>query len=419
MYLFFATGIGIIILIFIPKDKKKKNEIQTDDIPGVNKLNKKNSEEAELYINDVNLEKALDIDTNKYGKVTIKKDGIDLIHRDIYSKIKQAKSAKNQYQVRNGLVYLVYKNHQEFFIEIEIAIEVLATLWQKEKEKEISLEELSLLYRNHQAIKEAENKPVVLEFQNQILNDFYQNYIANHIFYKDNYKNVIDEILIALDNYGNCSSVPYGTMEKYEINDDDLKLLNQITLIEHSIDVCYELLKQIQDSKDDLMKNPVMYIIMIILGLSHDLGKMQHLFKQIGEKYGHYKASIFFLESSKYFSTLEQTMQQEIIDAVERHHDTRKLKEENMYLLMLLQADQSARRLELFRLQTELANKEQQINKQEKTNKPKESNEEKHHQGLEESTNESTKTSETKNFINKNETVINNTTENITKQMTT
>lgn len=342
--LLLATGI-IIIIISIKgfskrdeendkeREEKKKKE---QSIKDVNILN----DEEKIRILQTAIEKPTDIRLADYEKIEVTKDRINLIK-------KGSTPPKVNKTAQNGIVYLVYPDHIEYTIEIETAIEVLATIWQKHQEKSIALDELAILWRDLHQPKLEQTKDISEQITYPKLKEFYIKYILPNVLYAEGYKKVIDYVIMKLLEYQNVPSVMYGIKEEYR-SSDEIARLQFISLIDHTINVCEILMSRVE-AKD---KGGPIAIAYIILGLFHDIGKIPTLFKTIGEKFGHAAASSFDFKDIARVN-LPDDFFNKIDEAISKHH-TEMESGRNIYYDMLVSADREARRREFSFIQRQI-----------------------------------------------------------------
>lgn len=215
----------------------------------------------------------------------------------------------------------------------KVALQSLATIWQKKQSAILSLEELARLWRDDMKIKEEIEKDI--SFNNKKINDFYKNRLEGKAFFIGNTRKVITELLRMLDAEGDCPSVVSNVESEVEgkMDRQAYDILAKVTLTEHTINVAEEMIK--------LFPSAALASKTIITALGHDIGKIPSFRKKLYSMGDHPLMAITILEGIKEFKELN--FKDEVLKAIRDHHRRSK----GFLVEKLKEADQSARRMEM------------------------------------------------------------------------
>lgn len=217
----------------------------------------------------------------------------------------------------------------------KVALEVMSTLWSKQKEAKVSLEELSQMWKI-QNQEGSSTKPVATNiFKNMEIIRFYRDFVDDKQYFSQKARDFVIEVLRIIDNEGDCPSVVNGNNEvESGLETDTYSKLASITLRDHTLHVAKKITGLLANSPALIPKG-------IISALSHDLGKIPNFRNQLYSIGDHPIIGIAVLSKLPGWSDLPY--QNDIIDAVKEHHRNPKA----ILSTKLLQADQAVRRDEL------------------------------------------------------------------------
>lgn len=233
------------------------------------------------------------------------------------------------------LIVILYFYYQiNVHKKVKIKLEDIAYLWTNEIEEE----EIRRIEYNHSnfLIRSINDK----KFKNVNLQRFNsERIIVNLKYFCEEELYLISSIMGLLDDNSKVSSVPtmkadsensfLGTLtyfKQYNTRKTNFELLSEIKLIEHTINVVEETIKEFEKEE---INDGLKLSTIIIAALSHDIGKIKDhdLLKEIGlddvivEKYHHSELS------TEYFKGLVTRIsyydhKEEVIKAIKEHHSS-------------------------------------------------------------------------------------------------
>jgi len=226
--------------------------------------------------------------------------------------------------------------HDKRDVEIvKITLAELSTLWKRQSDKKkysLKIDELVPLYKNKEAIQKLQS--IDLTLTHKRLENFYNEYIRGNGSFTENLMFFTVELVKFLDAKGDCPSVV--KVSKLDNSKREFNLLSNVSLIDHSIDVAEEMIK--------LYTSPLAIPDAIAVSLSHDLGKIPDFHGDFYSTGDHPELSARIIRNELLsFKELDESQQNEILDAVMMHHRAPK----SELGRTLIQADQSARKKEV------------------------------------------------------------------------
>jgi len=255
--------------------------------------------------------------------------------------------------------------------KIEIKLEDIAHIWTNEIE-EVEKERIVKEYNHSPFLIRAINDKIYNSKRIQRFNS--ESIISNIRYFKDEELYIINEVLAFLDNNLKVSSVPSYTAdtENTYINDQNyfkefntgksnVKLLSQITLVEHTINVVTHAIEEYRkiENDDAFSVDSLMLSTVIISALSHDIGKIinNNFLKEIGldevivKDMNHTDISIAYFKN--FIEKIGNFDEKEIIcKSIKEHHGST-LPSDKLSKLIFI-ADKEARKKESSELIIEL-----------------------------------------------------------------
>lgn len=220
--------------------------------------------------------------------------------------------------------------------EQKITLEALSAVWAKGQIRKIPITDISKIWVSQNTPAEAvPTKEHV--FTRRELAAFYRD-ISQQPFFKGKQIEAVAELLEELDKYGDCPSV----VDKHKLESErgiaTYDILKTVPLWQHSLNVVDEIIR--------LTPRGPLTPKAVIAALAHDIGKIPKNYDPMCTSAVHGFISGMMIE---YFPALKSLRySDEVIESVRLHHTP----PDGNYLANLLQnADQAARRVEIFRNQ--------------------------------------------------------------------
>ncbi len=255
--------------------------------------------------------------------------------------------------------------------KIEIKLEDIAHIWTNEIE-EVEKERIVKEYNHSPFLIRAINDKIYNSKRIQRFNS--ESIISNIRYFKDEELYIINEVLAFLDNNLKVSSVPSYTAdtENTYINDQNyfkefntgktnVKLLSQITLVEHTINVVTHAIKEYRkiENDDAFSVDSLKLSTVIIAALSHDIGKIinNNFLKEIGldevivKEMNHTDISIAYFKN--FIEKIGNFDEKEMISKSIKEHHSSILPSDKLSKLIFI-ADKEARKKESSELIIEL-----------------------------------------------------------------
>lgn len=259
-------------------------------------------------------------------------------------------------------------NHNK---KIEIKLEDIAHIWTNEIE-EVEKERIVKEYNHSPFLIRAINDKIYNSKRIQRFNS--ENIISNIRYFKDEELYIINEVLAFLDNNLKVSSVPSynADTENTYINDQNyfkefntgktnVKLLSQISLVEHTINVVTHAIEEYRkiENDDAFSVDSLKLSTVIISALSHDIGKIinNNFLKEIGldevivKEMNHTDISIAYFKN--FIEKIGNFDEKEMISKSIKEHHGSTLPSDKLSKLIFI-ADKEARKKESSELISEL-----------------------------------------------------------------
>lgn len=190
--------------------------------------------------------------------------------------------------------------------------------------------------------------PAALVPQELFTSERIRNFCATHIVPRQNILTTckaldpLISVLMILDQKGNCPSLqPRGVdMEEWEDSAMDLETLSKITLLDHALNTCEEIIT-IKTTQSTKAPGGGVMARLMLAALGHDLGKIPEYFEQYDGK-SHKKHSIVSNRVLDDLIPSTYASKEDVLKAVQDHHFFVKASENDIYLL-LRRADKDAR----------------------------------------------------------------------------
>lgn len=174
---------------------------------------------------------------------------------------------------------------------------------------------------------------------------FYAAYISPHanVLNRSGYLRSIDSLLELLDRYGDCPSVvKHDADREYQQVKNVYDLLSRITLLEHSLNVACEMVRNFRANTRDL---EMILGKILVTSLGHDIGKIRELIDS--EKYAKGDHPyISYLVMKRVILGEDSPQKEEILTAIREHH----FPVREGFTYELRKADQQAREMETEKL---------------------------------------------------------------------
>ncbi len=248
------------------------------------------------------------------------------------------------------LAVLVLGRKKEPVVQEVIHLRDLSQLWTQEGAGEIHISELSPLWRDEQTLSD-DNQTINL--RNPRATAFMKKNIE-HVWFKKfpQQKAVCTELLILLDQHGQCPSVVdvHGDVEG-GWDENTYQILAKTSLLDHSLNVAEEVVSLLSESK-------AWHVIpdTMIAALAHDLGKLESMRGYLYSLGEHPLAAGRPLGGIPAFETLPK--KEEILQAIKLHHKMPR----GLLGKTLKKADQKARQKELDRVARQHDSEDAQAN---------------------------------------------------------
>ena len=174
-------------------------------------------------------------------------------------------------------VYLIIKTKTKKQKEPRyISLEELSSIWCKEQKQTTKQVPSKQIEQNQKEPEQKQQKEI--SFNHQAIKEFWKAYIAPNKNILSLYLSAIKEVLEILDRWGDCPSVVSGIEDKESRElSSTYEILSKISLLEHTLNVVYEMISICKKSRKDwdLILGKI-----VIAGLGHDIGKIPQLREQ-------------------------------------------------------------------------------------------------------------------------------------------
>lgn len=217
--------------------------------------------------------------------------------------------------------------------EQEITLQMLSSLWLKDKVQQLRFDELAHIWRKVEV--KVEDKVRDPEFLHDEISQFYQDRVRGRPFFVGDALNATIDLLILLDKEGSCSSVVRQNDKEPEKNydADTYNLLAQVPLYRHSLNVARAAMDKV--GKGAIVPKAA------LAALAHDLGKMPFYYNKYYKNSAHPIVGLSVAETIPSVKGIKWF--DEIGAAIKNHHG-----QSMEYLDSLIrEADQTARRFEM------------------------------------------------------------------------
>ena len=223
--------------------------------------------------------------------------------------------------------------------EQKVTYAVLSGLWREGDVKKVQFGKLSEIWREPQA--EKEEKPKEPEFLREEITKFYLNRVRGRAYFGGEALAATVDLLLLLDQHGNCASVVRQNDKEPEKNydGDTYNMLAQVPLYKHSLNVATKAMETV--ATGSLVPK------VVIAALAHVLGKIPFYYGKFYKTSAHPMVAISVVETLPSVKGIKWW--DEIAAAIRNHHA-----QSTEYLDALIrEADQAARRFEMTHIETE------------------------------------------------------------------